>query len=119
MNEAAGFYERRRERLGIQFLNEVQRTITSILAHPQSGTAVSPNIRRRIVRRFPFGVLYAIDDKKDKKIVVCWVRRTAEQGVVVENVPDAVVYLVRKAWLSRSCAVVEQRLRAPRGGCIW
>ncbi len=63
MNEAAGFYERRRERLGLEFLNEVQRTITSILAHPQSGPSVSPNIRRRIVRRFPFGVLYAIHEK--------------------------------------------------------
>ena len=37
MNEAARFYERRKEGLGLEFLNEVQRTITSILAHPQSG----------------------------------------------------------------------------------
>ena len=59
MNEAARFYERRKEGLGLEFLNEVQRTITSILAHPQSGPAISQNIRRRIVRRFPFGVLYA------------------------------------------------------------
>jgi plasmid stabilization system protein ParE len=67
MNEAARFYERRKEGLGLEFLNEVQRTITSILAHPQSGPALSQSIRRRIVRRFPFGVLYAIDDEKRKK----------------------------------------------------
>jgi plasmid stabilization system protein ParE len=67
MNEAARFYERRKEGLGLEFLNEVQRTITSILAHPQSGPTLSQNIRRRIVRRFPFGVLYAIDDEKRKK----------------------------------------------------
>ncbi len=70
MNQTARFYERRREGLGLEFLNEVQRTIASILAHPQSGPAVSPNIRRRIVSRFPFGVLYAIEGKKDKKIVI-------------------------------------------------
>jgi plasmid stabilization system protein ParE len=67
MNEAARFYERRKDGLGFEFLNEVQRTITSIVAHPQSGPAVSQNIRRRIVRRFPFGVLYAIGDEKRKK----------------------------------------------------
>ena len=60
MNEAARFYERRKEGLGLEFLNEVERTVASILAHPRSGPAISPSIRRRIVRRFPFGVLYAV-----------------------------------------------------------
>jgi hypothetical protein len=31
MNEAARFYERRKKGLGLEFLNEVQRTITSVL----------------------------------------------------------------------------------------
>ena len=75
MNEAARFYERRREGLGLEFLNEVQRTITSILAHPQSGPSVSPNIRRRIVRRFPFGVLYAIHEKEIVVVAVAHLKR--------------------------------------------
>lgn len=68
MNEAARFYERRKKGLGLEFLNEVERTIASILAHPRSGPAISPSIRRRIVHRFPFGVLYAIHS--EKKIVI-------------------------------------------------
>ena len=64
LNEAARFYERRREGLGLEFLNEVERTVASILAHPRSGPAISRSIRRRIVRRFPFGVLYAIHSEK-------------------------------------------------------
>ena len=68
MNEAARFYERRKKGLGFEFLNEVERTIASILTHPRSGPAISPSIRRRIVHRFPFGVLYAIH--RDKIVIV-------------------------------------------------
>jgi hypothetical protein len=75
MNEAARFYEGRKEGLGLEFLNEVQRTITSILAHPQSGPAVSPNIRRRIVRGFPFGVLYAMHESKMVVVAVAHLKR--------------------------------------------
>jgi len=75
MNEAARFYESRKEDLGLEFLNEVQRTITSILAQPRSGPAVSPNIRRRIVRRFPFGVLYAIHSEKIVVVAVAHLKR--------------------------------------------
>ena len=60
MNEAAQFYEGRSEGLGEDFLDEVQHTIESILAFPESGPVVSENFRRRILRRFPFGLLYAI-----------------------------------------------------------
>jgi plasmid stabilization system protein ParE len=75
MNEAARFYEGRSEGLGLDFLNEVQRTITLILAHPRSGPVVSPNIRRRIVRRFPFGILYAIDNEKILVVAVAHLKR--------------------------------------------
>lgn len=75
MNEAARFYEGRGEGLGLDFLNEVQRTIIFILAHPRSGPVVSPNIRRRIVRRFPFGILYAIDNEKIVVVAVAHLKR--------------------------------------------
>jgi plasmid stabilization system protein ParE len=75
MNEAARFYERRKEGLGLEFLNEVEQTIASILAHPRSGPTISPNIRRRIARRFPFGVLYAIDGKKIVIVAVAHLKR--------------------------------------------
>ncbi len=51
MNEAAQFYERRKKGLGLEFLNEVERTVASIVALPQSGPVISSNIRRRIVHR--------------------------------------------------------------------
>ncbi len=59
MYEAAGFYEDRSPGLWRDFLAEVERTIESIVNVPHAGPRISGNIRRRILRRFPFGVLYA------------------------------------------------------------
>jgi len=75
MNEAAQFYEGRRERLGEDFLSEVQHTVESILSFPKSGPVVSENLRRRILRRFPFGLLYAIEDERIVIVAVAHLKR--------------------------------------------
>ena len=64
MNEAEQFYEGESEGMGEDFLDEVQHTVESILAFPKSGPVVSENLRRRILRRFPFGLLYAVEDER-------------------------------------------------------
>lgn len=75
MNEAARFYESLKKDPGFEFLREVERTIASILAHPQSGPTISPSIRRRIAHRFPFGVLYAIHSDKVVIVAVAHLKR--------------------------------------------
>ena len=60
MNEAARFYEERSVGLGRDFLEDVERTVASIVYHPRFGRRISVNIRRRMVRRFPFGVLRSL-----------------------------------------------------------
>ena len=75
MNEAAQFYEGRSEGLGEDFLDEVQHTIESILAFPESGPVVSEHFRRRILRRFPFGLLYAIEAERILIVAVAHLKR--------------------------------------------
>jgi plasmid stabilization system protein ParE len=75
MNEAAQFYEGRTERLGEDFLDEVEHTIQSILAFPRSGPVVSKNLRRRILRRFPFGLLYAIENERIVIVALAHLKR--------------------------------------------
>ena len=75
MNESAQFYERRSEGLGEDFLDEVQHTVDSLLAFPQSGPVVSENLRRRILRRFPFGLLYAIEAERIVIVAVAHLKR--------------------------------------------
>ena len=75
MNEAARFYEERSEGLGEDFLAEVEHTVASILAFPKGGPVVSRNLRRRIMRRFPFGLLYAIEAEQIVIVAVSHLKR--------------------------------------------
>jgi len=60
LNEAAAYYELEEPGLGASFLTEVDRCIESLVKHPQAGAILLGDVRRRLVRRFPFAVLYTI-----------------------------------------------------------
>ena len=60
LNEAAQYYELETPGLGLAFVNEVEKCVRSISQHPEAGTAVHGGIRRRLVRRFPYALLYSI-----------------------------------------------------------
>ena len=52
-------YDLESPRLGKAFLDSVRKTCASISDHPQSGAVVVGTIRRRLIRRFPYAVLYS------------------------------------------------------------
>lgn len=56
--EAANFYEARAAGLGNDLLREVERMLAQIVAHPEAGSVLTGTIRRRLIRRFPFALLY-------------------------------------------------------------
>lgn len=60
---AGRWYEARREHLGVEFFDAVDRTIDQILTMPRAGTRVRRlppdlTVRRRAVARFPYHVVY-------------------------------------------------------------
>ena len=58
---AAGFYEAQAPGLGKDFVLEIQRLCERIADNPLIGSQIRPHIRRRALRRFPFYVLYTIE----------------------------------------------------------
>jgi hypothetical protein len=48
--------------LGEDFFLEVQETIGNILAHPHAWTALGGDVRRCLTNRFPYGVIYCVED---------------------------------------------------------
>ena len=60
LNDAAQYYELESPGLGAAFLTEVENCCDAILAHPEAGHSVLGSIRRRLVRRFPYAVIYTI-----------------------------------------------------------
>ncbi len=57
--EAAQYYEAESLGLGTAFLNEVERCTAAIIEHPEVGALVRSSIRRRLLHRFPYGILYS------------------------------------------------------------
>jgi plasmid stabilization system protein ParE len=56
--ESAVFYESRVRGLGESFTSEVERALTLIREHPDLGSSVGVNLRRLLVKRFPYEVIY-------------------------------------------------------------
>lgn len=68
--EAINYYEDQQRELGFDFSIEVYQTVQRIVANPESWTKVSNTLRRTLVQRFPFGVLYHFDSKADHIFIV-------------------------------------------------
>lgn len=47
--------------LGVQFLAEFDAAIRRIFAYPKSYALLENEIRRCLIKRFPYGILYGID----------------------------------------------------------
>lgn len=58
--ESALRYEAEVPGLGLRFADEVQRVIEFVLGRPEIGARVEGEIRRFVLRRFPFSVIYAV-----------------------------------------------------------
>lgn len=56
------FYEAQEPGLGEDFIFEIRRLCRHIVEAPRLGTEVQSGVRRRLVRRFPYAVLYAIEN---------------------------------------------------------
>ena len=61
--DARTWYERQREgRLGDEFLLCVEEAFDAVWRMPQVPAKVFQELRRVLVRRFPYGVFYRVDD---------------------------------------------------------
>jgi toxin ParE1/3/4 len=56
--ESALFYDSRVKGLGESFTSEVQRAVEMVRAHPDLGSPLGTKVRRVLVRRFPYSVIY-------------------------------------------------------------
>ena len=57
--EAAAYYELQVPGLGERFEAEVRRATDLLLEHPEIGQSVDPDLRRFVLPRFPFTLLYS------------------------------------------------------------
>jgi plasmid stabilization system protein ParE len=70
VNEAASFYQRARAGLESEFQHEIDVPIDRIANRPLLFPIVKGQIRRCIVRRFPFSILFRIVDADRIRVLV-------------------------------------------------
>ncbi len=57
-HEAIAYYNKQRAGLGFSFSDEVKTTIQRIVEYPAAGATLSKTTRHRLLKRFPYSVIY-------------------------------------------------------------
>src|SRR6266849_7884859 len=61
MTDASVFYEAATTGLGAGFLDEVGRVVNILREHPELGQPVDRGLRRALLHRFPFSLIYSVE----------------------------------------------------------
>jgi toxin ParE1/3/4 len=75
---AARFYETRASGLGANFIRQIECTLADVVVHPNAGSlfmGMGTTIRRRLMQRFPFGVVYEVETENISVIAIMHLRR--------------------------------------------
>jgi plasmid stabilization system protein ParE len=75
MMAAAVFYEAAAVGLGRDFLDDVQQAIESLREYPELGVEVGIGLRRTLLHRFPFTLIYAVEADGILVIAIAHARR--------------------------------------------
>lgn len=75
LREAAKFYEESRKGLGRDFLESVETAFDSIARHPTLWRLLKGRFRRCLVHRFPYGIIYVVEDDTIYVAAVMHLRR--------------------------------------------
>ncbi len=75
MLDAARYYESQAVGLGEDFLSKVESAVRDIAEHPDRWPVIRLEIRRRLVHRFPYGILYRIGPEEIVVVAVAHLQR--------------------------------------------
>lgn len=60
--DAAHYYELQAPGLGVDFLDQIDAALQDIRANPARWPTIRGKVRRRLVSRFPYALLYRLDN---------------------------------------------------------
>ncbi len=63
LSEASAWYESRGKGLGAEFLRAVEAAVSIIQRHPLAYPEVFVGVRRGVLRKFPYSVIYTVDEE--------------------------------------------------------
>ena len=72
---AIDYYEEKQSGLGYDFAREIYTGIQSIIEYPQTWPILEGEIRRRLIGRFPYAILYSDEEQTVYILAVMHLRR--------------------------------------------
>src|SRR3989344_22573 len=75
VDDAVAWYNSQSRGLGIQFLDDIDRAIRRIAAYPFSSVEIEQGLRRCLLPRFPYGIIYGIDSETIIVVAVAHLHR--------------------------------------------
>jgi len=81
MIEAAVYYEAQVPGLGDAFLAKIDSAVRDIRERPTAWPAIGGDIRKRLVHRFPYAVLYRVDPEEVVVVAIMHQRRRPDYWV--------------------------------------
>jgi len=76
--ETSHYYEDRVPGLGHAFIDDVERCIEEITENPKAFGRVSKKLRRKLVSRFPYSLIYAVEQDSIKVLAIAHQKRRPE-----------------------------------------
>jgi toxin ParE1/3/4 len=73
--EVAEYYEEQVVGLGDDFVDQVEKVLDVIEQQPASGTKITKTERRFLVSRFPYGIIYLVEEDQITIFAVMNLRR--------------------------------------------
>lgn len=67
--DAAAYYEAQELGLGLQYLDEVEHAINFLARYPEAGSEVRGAVRRLVLPRFPYSLLYRTLESSQLRIL--------------------------------------------------
>lgn len=75
VDDAVTWYDSQSRSLGTQFLDDLDRAVRRIVAYPLAGKEIEEYLRRCLLSRFPYGIIYGIDSETIIVIAVAHLHR--------------------------------------------
>lgn len=63
LDDAVAWYNEQAAGLGQEFLDELDRVVRRAVTFPMSCPEIEPGVRRCLLARFPYGLIYGVDRK--------------------------------------------------------
>lgn len=75
LNDAADYYDRESSGLGSTFLDEVDSGFDRIRAYPDAAAEVARGIRKLVLARFPYALVYEVRDDAIRVLAIAHQRK--------------------------------------------